>query len=491
MQLFNKSYSLKITLLFVFSVGFSSFTQAQEGAPQKWTLQECIQYALDHNIDIQQANLDLQNAEIDKSDALGNYLPSISGNISNSWNSGLTQDVTTGILKEQTTRNLSVGATASITLFNGLRNLREWQRAKLSRIASQYSLEQMKNDVLLNVTTAYLNVLVNREKLGVLQEQNQLTQKQLEDTRTKIEEGAAPAGDSLQIKATDASEKQQIITAQNSVKIALINLAQLLQIDDYKNFRIAQATYDVPLATILSKSPEEIIASAKRNRYEIKIAQKNLELAQKDLQIAKSAYYPRLSAYFNFNTRESGAARVEQGGIDPNNPTNVIGKVVGSGADVVTPNFILREVGPRPFFNQLSRNKGYSFGLQLSIPILNGFSTRNSVRRQKITIKKDQNALDQAKLNLASNVYQAYVDAQGAAKTYRAAQIAVQAQQKAYDFSKIKFDVGNITSLEFSQAKFNLTNAESQLVNAKYDYIFKLKLLELYFGVRPEDINLN
>ncbi len=492
MKLFtpHTNTTFKTVALSIFLLGSSIAVSAQSDEDNIWDLRECIEYALENNIQIQQSELDLQAAEIDKSDALGNYLPTLSAQVSNSWNSGLTQDVTTGILREQTTRNLSLGATATITIFNGLRNLKTWQRAKLSKLASLYSLEEMQDNIMLNITNAYLNVLVNKERLRVLQQQNALTQEQLERTRILINTGSAPAGDSLEIKATDASEKQQIIVAKNDIRINLIHLAQLMQIDDYKNFDIAEATFDVPVSSILMHTPEEIITAAKGNRYEIKVAEQNVELAQKDVELAKSAYYPTLSGFFNFNTRESGANRSIQDGIDPNNPTSVIGQVQATGQDVVTPNFILREIGPRPFWDQLERNKGYSFGLRLSIPILNGFATRNNVKRSKIEVLRQENSLKQAQLDLESNIYQAYVDAQGAAQAFNAAQVAVNAKNLAFEYSQDRFDAGKITAFEFSQAKFDLTDAQSQLVNAKFDYIFKLKVLELYFGVEPEDMGL-
>lgn len=480
---------MKIILSLFLFLCLSISIQAQEQS-KEWTLQECLQYALDNNISIEQSELDLKAAEIDKSDALGNYLPTLNGQASNTWNTGLTQNITTGVLQQQTTRNLSMNVTAGVTVFNGLRNLREWQRAKLSRLASKYSLEQMKDNIILNVANAYLNILVNKEQARVLQEQNQVTKKQLNRTQELIDAGSKPRGDLLEIKATDANEQQQIITAKNNKKIALINLAQILQIDDYENFRIAETTYDVPLNTIMSKSPNEIIAQAKENRYEIKIAQKNVDLAEKDVQIAKSGFYPSLDAFINYNTRESGAGRILQGGIDPDEPSQVIGQVESSGEPVIAPNFALREGSPRSFFDQLSRNDGVSYGLRINIPILNGFSTRNSVRRREIDVERNENALKQAKLDLESNVYQAYVDAQGAAKAYQAAQVSVQSQQSAYNYSQDRYDVGMINAFDFSQSKFRLANAKSQLVNAKYDYIFKLKVLELYFGVKPEDIKL-
>lgn len=468
-----------------------SFTAQAQDTPEEWTLQDCIQYALDNNIQIQQAELGLKEAEIDKSDALGNYLPDVSAGASNGWNSGLTQNVTSGILEQQTTRNFSLNATASIAIFHGLQNLKEWQRAKMVGISSQYALDQMQDDILLNVTNAYLNIIVNKERLAVLEEQNELTQTQLNRVRILIEEGAAPSGDSLDIKATDANEQQKIINAKNDIKLGNIHLAQLLLLDDYTSFKVADISYDIPIETLLSRSPEEIIENAKENRAEIKIAEQDLELAEKDVEIARSGFFPRLDGYINFNTRESGMKRAVPGDVDPDNPMTVIGQVEGTGANVVTPNYLVNEIGPRPFFKQLSNNKGWEYGLRLSIPILNGFQTRNSVRRSQINIERREIDLRQANLDLESNVYQAYVDAQGAAEAYQAAQVAVNAQQNAFEYSQDKYDVGRITSFEFSQSKFDLTDAESQLINAKYDYIFKLKVLELYFGIQPEDIQLN
>lgn len=465
--------------------GFSA--NAQE---KKWTLRECVEYAMEHNISIKQSELDLQAVEIDKSDAIGNYLPTINGRVSNSWNTGLTQNVTTGVLQNQTTRNLSAGISVGISIFDGLRNLRLYQRAKLAQLASQYSLKKMQDDIALFVANAYLNVLVNKEVLKVLEQQHQVTLQQLERTQELVDSGVLPSGDLLQIKATSAEETQQIIAAENAVKISLISLAQTLLIEDYENFQIAEKEYQVPLDNMLDKSVSEIIEAAKEERYEVKIAEQNVELAEKDVQISKAAYYPSLSGFFNYNTRESGADRILRGGIDPDAPTQVIGQVEDTGQLVVAPNFAVATQPPLPFFDQLYLNDGISYGLQLSVPILNGFSTRNSVQRSKINVMRTEYQLKQAKLDLESNVYQAYVDAQGAAKAYEAALVALEAQQKAHQYAQERYDVGLANAFELSQSKFRLTSAESQVIQAKYDYIFKLKVLELYFGIPVSEIKL-
>lgn len=445
------------TLLLLF-IGL--FVTAQE--QDDWTLRECIEYAMQHNISIKQSELDLEVAEIDKSDAIGNYLPNINGFATNSWNTGLTQNVTTGVLENQTTRNFSAGVTLDLTIFGGLRNLRLMQRAKMSRLAAQYSLEQMQDDIALFVANAYLEVLVNKETLKVLQEQHLLTLDQLDRTQKLVDAGVSPSGDVLQIKAVSAQEEQQIILAENAVRLSLINLAQTLLIKDYENFDIAEKEYEVSPNPIMQRPVDEIINYAMQERSEVKIAEKNMELAKKDVQISRAAYYPSLSGFFNYNTRESGADRFTLNGMRP----------------------------ALPFFEQLYLNDGISYGFQLNIPILNGFSTRNSVKRQKVNVMRAEYQLEQTKLDLESNVYQAYVDAKGAAKAFEAAKVALDAQELAFDYAQERYDVGLTNAFELSQAKFELTDAESQLIRTKFDYIFKMKVLELYFGVPVDQIRL-
>ena len=389
---------MKVLLSFIIllSIGLSN----AQNNDQKWTLEACIKYALDNNISIKQSELDVKNADINKSDAIGNLMPNINANLSNSWASGLTQNVTTGVLENQTVRNFSAGATASLTLFDGLANIRQVHRAKLAQLAGKYSLNKMKDDITLSVANAYLQILVSKQTLENLKEQNQVTQEQIKQTQAQIDAGTLPEGDLLQLEATNADEQQQIIVAENDVKIARINLAQILLIDDYQNFRIADDTYDIPVTPILNRTPEEIIQEAKKDRYEVKIAEQNLAIAEKDLQIARGAYYPSLSGFLNFNTRESSRNRVGSGGIDPDNPTREIGVVESTGETVVAPNFQTIALDPLDFFDQLDRNQGTTYGLRIDIPIFNGNATRNQVERRKVDIMRSEYNLQQAKLDL-------------------------------------------------------------------------------------------
>jgi len=472
-------------LFFALIVLLSLGLKAQDNDNKKWTLEECIRYAFDNNISIKQSQLNIEDAGVNEQDAYGNFMPNFNINANNSWNTGLSTNVTTGVLENQTARNFSLGGTIGINVFNGLGNWRRLQRAKLAALASQYSLEQMEDDISLAVANAYLQVLVSKQTRDVLIQQNEITIQGLEQTRYQIEAGTVASGEILELEATDAEEKRQIIVAENDVKISLISLAQLLLIDDYENFEIADDSYEVPVTDLMNRDIDDIIEEAKKERYELLVAETNLDIAKKELDIAKSAYMPTLSGFFNYNTRENDIGGSAIGDIDPDNPTRQIGIVETTGDAVVVPNFTIIETDPRPFIEQLWRNDGISYGLQLNIPVFNGLSVRNNVKRNKINVERLEIQLDQAELDLESNVYQAYLDAQGAAKAYVASQKAVEAQQIAFDFARERFEVGSSNSFELNQSKIRLTNAENRLIQAKYDYIFRIKVLELFFGERP------
>ena len=466
---------------------FSTFlATAQEN--KKWTLQECVNYALENNISIRQSKLDIELSELDKKDAIGNFLPNINASASNSWNTGLTQNVTTGILQTQTTRNFSAGVTASLNLFDGLQNFKQLQRAKISQLSSQYRLEKMQDDITLFVADAYLQVLFNKQNLQVLKSQNEVTKEQLERTEQLVDAGSLPKGDLLEIEATFADEQQRIIVAKNNIRISLISLAQTLLIKDYENFDIVERDYNVFGNELLNTPVNEVVETAKEERAEIKIAETNRELAQKDVELARGAYYPSLGAFFNYNTRESGMGRIVDVKPDEDNPTRQIGFVEETGAAVVAPNTVSTIGNPLPFFEQLQRNDGISYGVQLNIPIFNGLSTRNQVRRNQVNVKRAEYELEQAKLDLEANVYQAHVDAEGAFEAYEAALVAANAQEQSFDYATQRFDVGLSNAFEFSQAKLRYENSQSEVLRTKYDYIFKLKVLELYFGVPVTDL---
>ncbi|WP_047548154.1 TolC family protein [Psychroserpens sp. Hel_I_66] len=475
----------------IISIIIVFITISSQAQTKKWTLIECVQYALENNISVKQSELDLATTDIDKLTAIGNFLPSLNLGSSISENTGLSFNPVTN--NAQTTTFLSVTGNVNVgyTLFDGLRNVRTLQRAEISKLASQYRLDKMKDDISLFVANGYLTVILNKANLEVLKSQNAVTQEQIDRTEQLVEAGSLPRGDLLEIKAIDASEKQNIINAENNITISLISLAQLLLIKDYENFDIEDEGYDIVDGGIADKSISEILSKAKETRSEIKIAEQDVELAKKDLQIARGANYPTLRAFFGYDTRYTNATSFIQV-TDPDNPsvTQEIGVVEGTGQSVVGtfPNTVARQVGADPFLDQLYQNDGIGYGLSLNIPIFNGFSTKGNIKRSKINLQRSEYQLEQAELDLESNVYQAYVDAKGAFKSFEAAEIALESQQLAYDYAKERYDVGLTNAFDFSQSKLRFDNAKIEVNRAKYDYIFKLKVLELYFGIPATEL---
>lgn len=475
-----------IGIAFVFLIGFSTQAQdlqIQQGPAKVWTLEECVRYALDNNIQIKQTSLDSQNAEIDKRGAKGNFLPSVNASAGHSWNVGLNQNITTGLLENQTTQYTSLGASIGIDIYKGMQNQNTLRRANLALVAAKYQLTKMQEDVALNVANAFLQVLFNKEFLKVQIKQKEIDEKQLGRSQELVNAGTIPRGDLLDIQATIASDTQKVIAAENQLLISKLSLAQLLQIKEFYNFDVADDTTVQDENNIMMQTPVQIYDKAKTLRTELKIAQTNLEIAMKDLAIAKGAYQPTLQAFYNFNTRASYSAIVTGYAPNTTNPTSVIGYVQGTNQDVLQPNFSPVTGSALPIFDQFNNNKGQSISAQLNIPIFNGFSVRNNVDRNKVNVEKTKIALEQEELSLQRNVYTAYTDAKGAMNAHESALVALEARQGSYNYAKEKYAVGLMNSFDFFQSQTLLTNAQSEVIRTKYDYIFKIKILEFYFGI--------
>jgi len=466
-----------VIVVALFSIGVVSAQQ------KKWTLQECVEYAVEKNISIKQAELNLEGAEINKLNAKGNFMPSVNARLNHSWNIGLNQNITTGLLENITTQFSSVGLNVGVDVFKGMQNVNRLRRANLSILANKYQLDDMKDDISLAVANSYLQVLFSRENLIVAKAQYAVTEQDLKRVKELVDSGVVPKGDLLEVEATAASLEQQIISSENNLKLSKIGLAQLLLIDDYENFDVANEDFIVPNSLILDNSPKTIFEKAITFRNDIKLSETNIEIAEADIKIAKGALLPTLSASYGYDTRASYQDRVVGSELNTDNPTRSIGVVEATGQSVVSPNFRRITGGPAPIFSQFSDNDGHSIRLNLSVPIFNGFATRNNVKRNKVNLKRSKLQLEQNKLDLENTVNQAWNDTKASLKTYEAAEKTLEARKLAFEYSRERFNVGLMNSFDFSQAQSRVDNAEAQVIRTKYDYIFRLKVLEFYFGI--------
>ena len=428
--------------LLIFLLFFSISSIAQE----KLSLKECINRAIEKNISIKNSSLDLLNSSENKKTAIGNFLPSLNINGNHSWNTGLTQNITTGILENQTTENSSMNMSVGIDVFNGLANIRRLHRANLDLLAKKYQLEDMKEDISLLVANSYLQILFNKEQLDVQKSQLKISQEELNNAKEKFNNGVIPEGNLFEIEANLALSEQNVIMAENSYQLSKLSLSQLLMFGDSDNFDIADENYEIPQTDIINKSAKEILEEAMKNRNDIKLAETNLEIAIKDEQISRSSLLPSATAFYSYNSR------------------------------------VIMDA-PTSLKSQFDLNAGESIGLQLNIPILNGWSSRVGIKKSKLNVLRSKNLLDQTKMDLENTIYQALNDAKGAMKSYEAAKKSEIARKTAYKYAKERFENGALNTINYFQAQQLFETSQSELIKAKYDYIFKIKVLEFYFGI--------
>lgn len=466
--------------LILFLISFVGFSQEKSKKITPWTLEAAVEHAVENNLQIKQAYLDVLDAETLKLQAKGNFLPSLNLSANHSWNVGLNRNLTTNLLEDMTTQFSSGSIDLGINIYNGRRNIYQLMTSNLGILATKYQLEDMKEDVMLLVVNGYLQTVFSRENLIVQTNQLSVAKSELEETKELVNAGVLPKGELLELEATLASQEQIVVNAENDFEIARISLAQLLLINDYKNFSIADNDYEMVSSVIMEKSVDELYNEAIKSRNEILLAETNVEIAKTNLKIAKASYQPSLSGYYSYNSRVSYADRL----VSTDDFTQIpFGVVEGTGERVLITQSETKVVPHLSILDQLRANDGQNFGLSLRIPVLNGLSVKNNVQRSKVNLLRSSNQLNQQKLNFERIIYQAYSDAKGAIKNYEAAKKTTIARKEAYQYALDRFSLGASTSLQFSQAKQRYDSAISNELRSKFDAIFQIKILEFYFGI--------
>ena len=442
-------------------VTFSSFGQ------KKWTLKECIDHALEHNISLKQSMLDVDLAEQDVINARGNFMPSLSASASQNFNFGsfIGQD---GSRIKSDSRGNSFGLNTGVVIFNGFRNLNTYKQAKLGLKSSQIQLSLLQDNVSMTLVNAFLNILFNKENLKIANEQLTISLTQLDQIASQVEAGVKPRSDLLDIESTVASNRERIINAENSLELSLLSLSQSLQVSP-KDFDIEEVQINLTSASMAYNSTGEILSYALTNRPEVKSAELNIENSDFGVKLSQSAYAPTLSFGAGLGSsyqHRQGAPDVRSEFVaDPNNPGTIIEKIV-----------------PYGFNAQLDNNLGYNLGFNLSVPIFNGFKTKANVSKAKISKEKSILNLEQVKQDITTTITQAYADAKASLKQYQASMFSVASLEESFKNVQNSFNLGAATSFEVEQVRGRLVNAKSNLINSKYNFVFRSKVLDFYMG---------
>jgi len=420
---------------------------------KQWTFEECIAHALENNIQIKQQEIMTRYQESSLEQSKLNLLPSLNGSANHYYSFGRSYDRTSNTYTVgETVQSNSFNVSSNMSLFNGLVNYNTIQKNKYELLATEQDLEGFRSDISLNVALAYLQILLNNELVATTASQVELTNQQIDRTRKLVDAGSLARGNLLDIEAQAAREELQLITLQNQLAISLLTLAQLLELPSADSFKIVIPEIAVdPVA--FESNPDSIYSVAEKIRPEILGAEYKLRGAEYDLAIAKGGRSPQLSVGASWNTAYSD-----------------------NRIDLVT-------LQPYGFGTQLDINRNSAVGFSLSIPILNGWMVNTQIKNSRLGIENSRYALENTKKQLYKNIQQAYTDATGALKRYYSSQKAVSSMEEAYRYAEQKLNVGLVTAVDYNQSKTQLLNAQSEMAQAKYEYVFKSKVLDFYKGI--------
>lgn len=451
-MLMKKQFS--ISLFFIFHIVFLLEIHCQTKA---WSLEQCIEHAKQNNLKIKQEQYNIQLAHVNIKEQKSSMLPSINGNASQNYNFGRTIDRFTNDFTTDLVVSNYFYLSSNIRLFNGFQTLNSIRRSKIEYEASVVNLKILEDDISISIALNYLQILYNIEMLNVLNQQHQITLKEIERAESFNKIGITSNTELLNFESQSAIESHQILKMQSELEISKLNVSQILNLKDHENFEIVIPNTNIDINKS-NLSLSFILEYALQYHPEIKKSKLQIESAKKSYSIAKAAYFPSLSLGANTNTGFSEASMQ----IANNNGNQTFEMI--------------------PFKEQINRNFYYSIGLNLSIPIFNSMQTKYTVEKNSIYINQANNLLEQNKSNLTKIITQNYYDAFLALEKFNSAQKQLNYLTSLFKSSEEKFILQKINYLEYQDSKSKLHIAESELLQAKYEYIFKKIILDFYVG---------
>lgn len=420
--------------------------QAQEG----WTLRQCIDYAIEHNINVLQTANAAEQSEVETNTSKWARLPNLNGSAGQNWSWGRSASPVDNTYSDINSGSTQFSLSTNVPLFTGLQLPNQYALSKLNLKAAIEDLNKAKEDVAINVTSAYLQVLFNLELSKVAANQVELSKEQLNRITRLAQVGKASPAEVAEAKARVAQDEMSSVQAENNYQLAILDLSQLLELPTPEGFALAQP--DTIVDFIPLTPPDEIYSEALANKPGIRAAQFRLEGSEKNIRIAQSNYYPQLSL----------------------------------GAGLGTNFYTLNGSANDAFGKQMKNNLNKYVGFNLSIPLFNRLSTRNRVRTARLQQTNLALQLDNTKKVLYKEIQQAWYNAVAAESKFNSSTAAVSANEESFRLMSEKFDNGKATFIEYNEAKLNLTKALSDKIQAKYDYLFRTKILDFYKGIPIE-----
>ncbi len=468
---FNRNYFLITVFL------FSSLASYSDTHVKVWSLQDCIDYALANNIEIRQRALNEDSSEEDLSQSYANFLPSLNADVSHGYSYGRSVDPFTNDFSTERIMRQNGGATGSVVLFSGFQNVNYLRMNMHRNTAMRYDTERVSNDIILSIGAAYMQILYNEDFVETAREQVQVIEQQLERTRILFEGGTVAKGSVLELEARLSEEKLNLITAENNLRLSYLELVHLLDMEPDEEFEIVQPEINISEDLILD-SHDQVFEKAMQVEPSVKWAEENIKVAEKQISLEKGRLSPRLSLIGNLGTGYSQAAQQFAG-------QNNLGPMQIGYLEDNTPVFadqIVNSFETKPYADQIRDNFSQYVGLNLRIPLFNRMEVRNRIQQSKIELQRAKNTYELNRNNLNKTIGQAHADAMAAWQKYQATIKSLDSFEESFKYTQQRFDLGMVSSVEFNESQMRLAKAQREALQAKYDYVFKQKIMEFYMG---------
>ncbi len=449
-------------------------------AQDNWTYQRALDYALSHNLTVQQSVLQKRLAELTLKQNQMARLPTLNGGASGEYRFGRNISFESNTYVNTANFSSGVSLNTGVDLFGWFTKQNTVAASKYSVYASNFLLEKARNDMGVNVANAFLQILLANEQVKISKSQVDLSMAQLENTKKLVAAGSVPESNQADLEAQLARDSSTLVAAQNTSIVNVLQMKALLNLDFAVPFvvELPENIERIPVLNLWETAPEMVYSAALASYPQYRADSMYVKAANKSLASARGAMYPNLSLSAGINTSYANTIKEGFGPITAG--TQTIGYLKNDPTSLVETASFSQARRTVPFTDQLSNNFGQNVGLSLSIPIFNGWRARGNVERAKIDVQDKQLTLDINRQRLRQDVYTAHANAVGAFQKYQAAITTERASQKAYDFATKRFNVGLMNTVEYITTQTNLFKAQIDKVSALYDYIFKIKLLEFY-----------
>lgn len=455
-----------------------------QGMKENWSLQECVNYAHANSIVVQRSHLQFDTDRAVLFQSKASFLPTLSAGANYSFNSGRSLDPTTQSFITDNVRTSNVNIGGSLLLFQGGQRIKSVKQSQAAAQSSQLAVEQAKNEIALEVALNYLQVLSTSELLEIAENQVEQSEQQVQRTQKLVLAGSLPQTNLLDLQAQLAIDKASLVTAQNNLNIAKLNLMQAINLPAQANFEVEKVQVADPAVNTYEKSAAEVYAVAEKMLPSVQSADYKIKSNAYGVQVAKGLLFPSIALVAGLSTNYSDRFKLyDISSVNGGPIGEVVGYVRGS-----TENPVFKEIIQQipittkdyPYFRQLNDNLSNFIGVRLNVPIINGWQTRTQINQAEVRYKISQLDAQDTRIQLRQDIEQAYNSMLAAAATFQSSNEQVAALDLAFKATESRFNVGLLNSVDYNLAKVNLDRARANQIQAKYDYVFRTKILDFY-----------